>query len=55
MGDEDGANWNDWAKGGYRGPPPWRRGFRPMYFVTSFALFAGLLTVFWLAASGRWP
>jgi len=53
MDDEGGANWSDWAKGGYRGRPPWRRGFRPLYLATSLALFVGLLTVFWLAFSGR--
>jgi len=54
MGDE-GANWNDWEKGGFRGPPPWRRGYRSVYFLTCGALFAGLLILFWLAASGRLP
>ena len=52
---DDGSNWSVWEKGGFRGPPPWRRGYRPMYFLTAGAVFAGLLIVFWLAASGRLP
>ena len=52
MGDE-GTNWNDWKADGFRGPPPWRRGYQPMYFVICGALFVGLLILFWLAASGR--
>jgi uncharacterized protein involved in response to NO len=52
---DDGSNWSDWEKGGFRGPPPWRRGYRPMYFLTAGAVFAGLLILFWLAASGRLP
>jgi hypothetical protein len=55
VNDETGSNWSEWADGGYRGPPPWRRGFRPLYFAMSLALFIGLLTVFWLAFSGRLP
>jgi uncharacterized protein involved in response to NO len=55
MGNEGGTKWNDWAKGGYCGPPPWRRGFQPVYFLTCAAVFAGLLILLWLAASGRLP
>ena len=51
----DGPNWSDWEKGGFRGPAPARRGYRPLYFGTAFAVFAGLLAVFWLAFSGRLP
>jgi hypothetical protein len=53
VGDETGSNWSDWEKSGFRGPPPARRGFRPLYLATSLALLVGLLAVFWLAASGR--
>jgi len=53
MQDDSRSTRSDWAEGGYRGPPPWRRGFRPLYLLTSLALFAGLLTLFWLAFSGR--
>jgi hypothetical protein len=53
MDDDGGSNWSDWANGAYRGPPPWRRGFRLLTFAISLALFVGLLAVFWLAASGR--
>jgi uncharacterized protein involved in response to NO len=54
MGGE-GTNWSDWEQGGFRGPPPWRRGFRPMYLLTSLAVFAGLLILIWLFVSGRLP
>jgi hypothetical protein len=50
-----GYSWTDWAAEGYRGPPPWRRGFRPLFFLISLALVVGLATVFWLAAAGRLP
>jgi hypothetical protein len=53
MDDKNGSSWSDWEEGGYRGPPPWRRGFQPLWLVTSLALVAGLLTLFWLAFSGR--
>jgi hypothetical protein len=52
---ERGDTWSDWGADGFRGPPPWRRGYRPFYFVLSLALFFGLLAVFWLAGSGRLP
>ena len=47
--------WTDWAEDGYRRPPPWRRGFQPLYFTIALVLFLGLLTLFWLAAPGRLP
>jgi hypothetical protein len=47
--------WADWQRGGFRGPPPWRRGYQPVYAAISIALFGGLLTIFLLAASGRLP
>ena len=53
--DSSGTDWNDWARGGYRGPSPARRGVRPAYLALSLALLAGLLIVFALAASGRLP
>jgi hypothetical protein len=52
---DDGSNWSDWEKGGFRSPPPSRRGYQPMYFLTAGAVFVGLLILFWLAASGRLP
>jgi hypothetical protein len=36
---------------GYRGLPPWRRGYQPAYLVISLALVAGLLTIFLIAGS----
>ena len=48
-----GSNWSDWETDGFRGPPPARRGYRPLHFATAFAVFAGPLVVFWLASSGR--
>jgi len=46
--------WADWAAHGYR------KSYQPRSMLWAggifFALFvAGLATVFWLAASGRWP
>jgi hypothetical protein len=38
--------WKDWQAGGFRGPPPWRRGYRPLYLGVSLALVAFLLVVF---------
>ena len=51
--DRDPRSYTSWSAGGFEGPPPWRRGFRPGYLVLSLALVAGLGVVFWLAASGR--
>ena len=46
--------WNEWAKHGYR------KRYQPrsmlwfgLIFFTVFGV--GLLVIFWLAASGRWP
>jgi hypothetical protein len=47
--------WTDWRADGFRGLPPWRRGYRPLYLAISLVLFLGLLTAFWLAGSGRLP
>jgi len=47
--------WVDWREGGFRGPPPWRRGRQPLSAAISVTLFTGLLTVFLLAVSGRLP
>ena len=44
--------WFDWAAGGFSGPPPWRRGYQPLYLVISLVLFFGLLAVFWLIGRG---
>jgi hypothetical protein len=54
--DEHGADrrrhsYADWRAGGFRGPPPWRRGFRPAYLAISLALVAVLLAIFLIAAS----
>jgi hypothetical protein len=46
-----GRTWVDWREGGFRGLPPWRRGFRPRYLAASLALAAGLLIVFLVAVS----
>ena len=51
--EDRGSSWSEWQEGGYRGPPPWRRGLRPWYLLTSVALLVGLLVVFWFAFSGR--
>jgi hypothetical protein len=50
-----GYAWSDWRADEFRGPPPWRRGYQPLYFVLCFVLFFGLLAVFWLAGSHRLP
>jgi len=41
--------WFDWRADGFRGPPPWRRGYRPLYLAISLVVFFGLLALFWLA------
>jgi hypothetical protein len=41
----------DWRTDGYRGPPPWRRGFRPAYLAISLALVAILLAIFVIAGT----
>ena len=57
--DEDSADdappsgWSAWRAGGYRGPPPWRRGVQPLYLVVSLLLVAGLLAFFLLATRAR--
>jgi len=43
----------DWRADGFRGPPPWRRGWRPAYLAISIVLVAALVTIFVLAASRR--
>ena len=51
--DDTKYRWSDWQADGFRGRPPWRRGFQPRLFAISLVLFAGLLAVIWLAATGR--
>jgi hypothetical protein len=51
--DDREYGWRDWQADGFRGRPPWRRGFQPRLLVVSLALFLGLLAVFLLALSGR--
>ena len=45
--------WADWAAHGYR------KLYQPRSVLwfggLFFAIFSGLLVVFWLAGSGRWP
>jgi hypothetical protein len=41
----------DWRADGYRRPPPWRRGYQPIYLFASLALVALLLTIFLIAGS----
>jgi hypothetical protein len=48
---EDDYTWTDWRADGFRGPPPWRPGYRPLFFAIFLVLVLGLLTVFWLAFS----
>jgi hypothetical protein len=47
----DPYTWFDWRAAGFRGPPPWRRGYRPLYLAISLVLVLGLLAIFWLAVS----
>jgi hypothetical protein len=51
--DLDPASYAYWAASGYRGRPPWRRGYRWGYFALSLAAAACLFALFWLAGSGR--
>lgn len=44
-------SWTDWREGGFRGQPPWRRGYRPLYFGLSLGLVALLLAIFLWAGS----
>ena len=48
-----GYTWFDWRADGFRGPPPWRRGYRPLYLAISLVVVFGLLVLFWLAFSAR--
>ena len=43
--------WRDWQADGFRGPPPWRRGYRPWYWVLSIAVFGLVLAIVAVAAS----
>jgi hypothetical protein len=43
--------WRDWQADGFRGPPPWRRGYRPWSLLLSLALAALVLAVVVIAAS----
>ena len=45
--------WPEWRADGFRGRPPWRRGYQPRFLAISLVLFFGLLTVVVLASSGR--
>jgi hypothetical protein len=47
-----GYTWFDWRDDEFRGPPPWRRGYRPLYLAISLVLFFGLLALFWLVGRG---
>ena len=57
MGDDDGSgkrrpySYSDWRRDGFRGRPPWRRGYKPGYLLLSVALFAILLAVIVVATS----
>jgi hypothetical protein len=52
MGDDDLdlASPEYWREGGYRGRPPWRRGYRWSYFAISLALAALIVGLVWLLA-----
>ena len=41
-----GYTWFDWRDDEFRGAPPWRRGYRPVYLAISLVLFLGLLVLF---------
>jgi hypothetical protein len=43
--------WRDWQADGFRGPPPWRRGYRPWYWVLSISVFALVFAIVVIAAS----
>jgi hypothetical protein len=47
----DSYTWRDWQADGFRGPPPWRRGYQPLYWVLSIAVFAVLLAIFVIEGS----
>ena len=40
--DEDPSSYTSWSAGGFEGPPPWRRGFRPGYLVLSLTVAGDL-------------
>jgi hypothetical protein len=44
-GRRGGCTWRDWQDDGFRGPPPWRRGYQPLHLVASICVFALLLAV----------
>jgi hypothetical protein len=46
--DLDPASHEYWRKSGYRGRPPWRRGYRWGYFAISLALAALIIGLGWL-------
>jgi hypothetical protein len=47
----DPYTWRDWQADGFRGPPPWRRGYRPRYLLLSLALVALVVAIVVIAAS----
>lgn len=51
--DLDPSAYRYWRAHGYRGRPPWRRGYQWLYFAISIPLLLGLAVVFVLAANGR--
>ena len=46
-----GYTWRDWQADGFRAPPPWRRGYRPWFWLLSIAVFGLLLAILVVAAS----
>jgi hypothetical protein len=45
--------YTDWRADGFRGPPPWRRGYQPGYWALSIAVVALVLTIVVVFASRR--
>jgi hypothetical protein len=45
--------YRDWQADGFRGPPPWRRGYQPWYWVLSIAVAALVLAAVLLLGPGR--
>lgn len=43
--------YTDWRADGFRGPPPWRRSFRPGYFLLIGLVSTIVLVIVVLAAS----
>jgi hypothetical protein len=51
VGRGGGYGWRDWQNDGFRGRPPWRRGYRPWSLLLSIVLVAVLATIFVVAGS----